>query len=135
MKFSLWRLAAPLAISAVTLTGCSLIDGGDDEAKPTIFGEATEYQTLDELKAAFVTAGGECDSWEPVDPGDYDAEAGRCGDSTVLAVYHNPDQIPEVVARAQQLATTTHLLVGENWVVNTPNPENFVDQLGGTTIY
>ncbi|WP_201516885.1 hypothetical protein [Gulosibacter hominis] len=135
MKTSLWRLATPLAISAVALTGCSLVGGGDDEAKPTISGEATEYQTLDELKAAFVAAGGECDEWEAVDPGEYDAEAGRCGESTVLAVYRSPDQIPEVVSRAQQLATQTHLLVGENWVINTPNPEKFVEQLGGTTVY
>lgn len=135
MKTSLWRLAAPLAIAAVTLTGCSFIGGNDDEAKPTVSGEATEYQSLDELKSAFVAAGGDCDEWEAVDPGEYDAEAGRCGESTVLAIYHKPDQIPEVVARAQQLATKTHLLVGENWVVNTPNPENFVKQLGGTTVY
>lgn len=127
------RISA-VAASALLLTGCSA-PGGGGETKPTVSGEATSYDSLEELKGAFVAAGGECDEWESVDPGDYDAVAGRCGENTVIAVYNRPEQIDEVVSRALQLATGTHLLVGDNWIINTPDPDRFVDALGGTTVY
>lgn len=124
-----------LAVVAATagvalLAGCS----GGGEAVPAVTGEATEFATVEDLRDAYVAAGGTCDAWEEVDPGDYDATAGRCSDSVVMAVYANPDELAAAVERSQNLAIQTHLLVGENWMLNVENPQDFVDALGGTTV-
>lgn len=112
------------------LAGCS--SGG--EAVPAANGEATEFATVEDLRDAYVAAGGTCDAWEEVDPGDYDATAGRCSDSVVMAVYANRDELAAAVERSQNLAVQTHLLIGENWMLNVENPQDFVDALGGTTV-
>lgn len=122
-------MAAATAAVAL-LAGCS----GRGEAVPAATGEATEFATVEDLRDAYVAAGGTCDAWEEVDPGDYDATAGRCSDSVVMAVYANPDELTAAVERSQNLAVQTHLLVGENWMLNVENPQDFVDALGGTTV-
>lgn len=124
-------VAAALALVTTTaLAGCA----GGGEPIPTITGTPTSYESVESVRDAFVAAGGECPTWEAIDPGNYDAEAGRCDDSTVIAVYKNPTELADAVKRATELATETHLLVGENWLLNTPNPQDFVDALGGTVV-
>jgi hypothetical protein len=110
--------------------GCS----GGGESVPSVTGDATEFSTVEELRDAYVAAGGTCEAWEEIDPGDYDAKAGRCSDSVVMAVYANPDELAAAVDRSKNLAVQTHLLVGENWLLNVDNPQDFVDALGGTTV-
>lgn len=112
------------------LAGCS----GGGESAPSVTGAATEFSTVEELRDAYVAAGGTCEAWEEIDPGDYDATAGRCSDSVVMAVYANPDELAAAVDRSQNLAVQTHLLVGENWLLNVDNPQDFVEALGGTTV-
>lgn len=108
--------------------------GGESSPIPTITGEATTYDSVEELRDKYVEAGGECPNWEELDPGDFDADAGRCNDQIVISVYHDPSQIEGVVQSAIDLAIPAHLLVGENWIINTPNPETFVDALGGGVV-
>ncbi|RRJ87315.1 hypothetical protein EG850_05795 [Gulosibacter macacae] len=117
-------------VASAALAGCA----GGGEPIPTITGTPSSYESVESIRDAFVAAGGACPAWEAIDPGDYDAEAGRCDDSTVIAVYKDPAELADVVKRATELATETHLLVGENWVLNTPNPQDFVDALGGTVV-
>ncbi|WP_140400553.1 hypothetical protein [Gulosibacter sp. 10] len=126
------RTSALLAAGALAtaLVGCS----GGGEPVPEITGQPTAYDGVEELRDLYVAAGGECPEWEAIDPGEYDAEAGRCSDSVVISVYANPADIDEVVDRALTLATETHLLVGDNWIINTPDPHEYVDQLGGTVV-
>lgn len=121
-------IALAAAVGAL-LVGCS---GG--ESVPAVTGDATEFSTVEELRDAYVAAGGTCEAWEEIDPGDYDAKAGRCSDSVVMAVYANPDELAAAVDRSQNLAVQTHLLVGENWLLNVDNPQDYVDALGGTTV-
>lgn len=125
-----------LAASAVVLGAASVLVGcsGPGEPIPEITGTASSYSDVTELRDAFVAAGGECPEWEPIDTGDYDADAGRCDERTVIAVYRVPSQLAEAVERAKALATSTHLLVGTDWIINTPEPHRFVDALGGTVI-
>lgn len=120
-----------LGVASFALTGCF---GGGGSAEPTITGEATSYESLEELRDLYVEAGGECPEWEELDPGDWDAIAGRCSDSVTISIYNDTSQIDEVVQSAVDLVIETHLLVGENWIINTPNPEDFVDALGGNVI-
>ena len=124
------RTFIPFAVVAtLTLSGCS--QGSSIPAKT---GEPTEYGSVEELRDAFTAAGGECPNWEPIDPGDYDASAGRCSDKVVIAVYNKPAELKDAVKRATDLAVGTHLLVGENWLINVENPQDYVDQLGGRTV-
>lgn len=117
--------------ASLALAGCA---GGESSPTSTITGEATAYDSLEELRDLYVEAGGECPEWELLDPGDYAAEAGRCSDQVVITVYQDPTQIDEVVQSALDLIVETHLLVGENWIINTPDPEEFVDALGGEVV-
>lgn len=120
-----------LGTASLALAGCAG-DGGS--AIPTITGEPTSYESIEELRDKYVEAGGECPEWEELDPGEFDAEAARCSDQVVITVYNDTSQIEDVVQRALDLAIPAHLLVGENWIVNTPTPENFVDALGGVVV-
>lgn len=116
-------------MAALLLTGCAQ---GSDIPQKT--GEATTYESVESLRDAFVDAGGDCPHWQPIDPGDYDAEAGRCSDKVVIAIYNNPSDLEDAVKRSSGLAVGTHLLVGENWLINVENPQDFVDALGGRTV-
>ena len=130
-RFSL----AALAISAsLALAGCSGLPGapGTEASVPAITGKPTSYASIEELRDAYVAAGGECNEWEPLDAGKTDGQGGYCNSKTTLAVFGNPDDLAATVKNTIDLAGTVHLLVGENWVVNTPNPQDFVETLGGT---
>ncbi|WP_146137431.1 hypothetical protein [Gulosibacter molinativorax] len=124
-------LLATFGLASLALAGCA---GGGGDATPSVTGEPTSYESVEELRDAYVAAGGECPNWEELDPGDYDAVAGRCSDQVVISVYNDPSQIEGVVQSALDLAIPAHLLVGENWIINTPNPEDFVDALGGGVV-
>ena len=123
------RVLIPVAAASLLLAGCT-----QGSSIPQKTGEPTSYGTVEELRDAFVVAGGTCDNWETIDPGDYDAVAGRCSDSVVIAVYNKPAELEDAIKRATELAVGTHLLVGENWMINIENPQDFVDELGGRTV-
>lgn len=129
-------LATVSLAAAAALSGCAGIPGlgGGETTIPVITGTPTSYASLEDLRDAFVAAGGECAAWEEIDPGEADARGGRCGDDTVLAVYADPAELAAAVEKSVNLATSTHLLVGENWMLNTPEPHRFVDALGGTVV-
>lgn len=122
------QAGATAVASILLLAGCV----GSGAPAPT--GAATTYQDAATLRDAFVTAGGKCDDWQPIDPGPYDADAGRCSDSIVIAVYHKPDEMEAAISRSQNLVMGTHLLVGENWILNVESPQNYVDALGGRVV-
>lgn len=121
---------AAAAVAAIALAGCA----GPGEPAPEITGTPSTYSGVEELRDAFVAAGGECPDWAPIETGDYDADAGRCDDRTVIAVYRDPAQLAEAIERATALMTETHLLAGPDWLINTPDPHHYVEALGGTVI-
>lgn len=116
--------------SMLALTGCA----AGETAQPGVTGAVTTYENVEALRDAFVAAGGQCPQWEPIDPGKYTAEAGRCSDSIVLAVYADPAELADAVQRAKDLAVPAHLLVGENWLLNIDEPQTYVGALGGTVV-
>ncbi|MGO1544853.1 MAG: hypothetical protein ACTHXA_11025 [Gulosibacter sp.] len=123
---------ATLSVGGLALTGCA--GGGDGDPAPSITGEATSYDSLEGLRDLYVEAGGDCPEWEEIDPGEYDAQAGRCSDQVVIAIYNDTTQIDEVVDRALDLMMPTHMIVGENWIINTPDPDQYVAALGGMVV-
>ena len=130
VRSSRLRLAALALAAPLALAGCA----GPEAPAPEVTGTASSYGSLEELRDAFIAAGGECPAWERIDSGDFDADGGRCDDSTVITVFRDREQLAEVVERAKALATATHLLVGTDWLINTPEPHRYVDALGGTVV-
>ncbi|MFB9309333.1 hypothetical protein BJY17_001205 [Agromyces hippuratus] len=93
------------------------------------------YSTVDELREAFVAAGGECPEWVQGDQVTLAAQSGSCSDDTVLSIYTGATDRDEVVGNLKTLLSDDlSLLVGENWIINVPEPELYVDKLGGTVV-
>jgi len=93
------------------------------------------YATVVELKDAFVKAGGECPDWVQGDRITNAAQSGDCSSSTVLSIYLSEAKRDETIANLKNLSDLgVHLLVGENWIINTEDPETYADLLGGTVV-
>ena len=92
------------------------------------------YATVVELRDAYVAAGGECPDWTASNRVKLAAESGDCSSNTVLSTYLSTDIRDQVVTTLKSFGTDVHLLVGENWVINTPDPESLVKKLGGTVV-
>ena len=101
-------------------------------------GEQT-YSTVVQFKDAFVSAGGSCPAWNQTDKVAAAAQSGDCSGSSVLSIYTSPE-------RAQQAAqdlkksfqdngiTGGTLLVGGNWILNSPDATTVQGQLGGMVV-
>lgn len=108
------------AIVALTLTGCA-------NTYPT------EYRSVEELRDAFVKAGGECENWEQTNKVRLATESGTCSTSNVLSIYSSRNAVDEAVQVFKSLgAGGQSLLIGENWIINDPNVRNLDPAIGGT---
>jgi hypothetical protein len=93
------------------------------------------YDTVVDLRDAYVAAGGACPEWVEGNHITKAAQSGDCDSSTVLSIYLNESGRDSVIADMKSLSLgDMHLLVGENWVINTKDPEAYLDSLGGTVI-
>lgn len=115
-----------LAILVVSLTACS--------ATP----QAT-YSTVEDLKEAFVKAGGECDEWDATHSVEGSAESGTCGTHTVLSTYVSQaateDRIEETKSFLESVdGDWGSWLVGENWIIHGPDVHEIKEELGGTVV-
>lgn len=85
------RRLVPLALLPLVLfTGCST------PAAPTT------YSNIDDLRDAFIAAGGACDDWEEGDAAGPWAQFGNCngGDAT-LSTYATPEDLKGVLDEAK----------------------------------
>jgi hypothetical protein len=112
------------------LTGCSASSA--KTAKPAA--PKATYATVTALRDAFVKAGGSCDDWNETDVVTVAAQSGDCSDSTVLSIYVSQTSRDQIVNFAKTSGVAAHLLVGKNWIINTPNPQKYVKNLGGTVV-
>lgn len=83
-----------------------------------------EFFELSEMRAAFEDAGGSCPLWEQKDNVTDALQSGTCDGETVLMLFSSSEKAEN---RAFQLSETMkkfgldpHLLVGPNWVINSP---------------
>lgn len=118
-------MAATLATTA--LTGCS------SNAYPET------YSSVEELRDAFVKAGGECPEWEQRNQVSLSAESGECSSQTVLSIYSSESDRDQVVNTQKELHKMVdmggmHLLVGANWIINDPNVKDLDRAIGGIFI-
>lgn len=119
-----------LAAAILLLAGCS----SNASPKPTPTKPKASYSSVVELRDAFVKAGGSCPNWVQADRVKLAAQSGDCSGNVVLSTYLSTDLRDEAVTTLKSFGSGIHLLVGKNWVINTPNPESFTEKLGGTVV-
>lgn len=97
----------------------------------------TRYASVIELRDAYVSAGGECTEFKQTNKVKFAAESAECGDSVVLSTYLSEDAVQKQMESAKGAFANIDAgtwLVGENWIVNSPNIDQIQSQLGGNKI-
>ncbi|MGK3708925.1 hypothetical protein [Arthrobacter sp. IK3] len=140
-----WGMAAAVfAASSLVLTGCG-------SSADTTSGQAPEpsetappanggtYATVEELKDAFVEAGGSCPEFSQNNGVTLAAESADCSGSVVLSTFLSSSSIDQLIQNNKEMFADIDIelnswLVGENWVINAPDAEDLREKLGGTVV-
>lgn len=126
--------AAPLAlfVSLSACTGSENFMTAQQEAKPPADGGS--YGTIEELREAAEKAGLECPDWDLHNKATYAASSASCGDSAGLATYTSDSQLDKQLEAWKMIGEMIVLerLVGENWTIDTSDPEALQKKMGGT---
>jgi len=124
------RTVATLSVAGLMVLGLSACAAEATPPEP----KAT-YDSVVDLRDAFVDAGGECDDWVQGNRITNAAQSGDCSSSTVLSIYLSEATRDETVTNLKSISIAgVHLLVGENWIINVEDPESYRDALGGTVV-
>jgi hypothetical protein len=123
MKFN-YKPFALLAASALFLSGCST-------------GPRT-FASVNELRVAFVNAGGSCLEWDQTDQVAAALESGTCNSNTVLSIYDSAEAAEESARGLADMIAgyglTPSITFGGNWVVNSDDATLVSESLGGTDL-
>jgi hypothetical protein len=119
--------------SVLLLSGCTGTPAPKTSTAPASSVPAATYKTVDALRVAFTKAGGDCSGWVASNPVKLAAQSGDCSGSTVLSTYLSSASRDQVIVNLKSFGNV-HLLVGENWIINTPSPEPYADALAGTVV-
>lgn len=129
-------LAATGIAVAVALAGC-VGTAPAATRTPTTPPSLGVIGSVDDLVTAYVGTGRACD-WEPVANPKFAAELGSCSSDTTLAYYISRSDMQDTIATLREISTDTtvdlHLLVGPNWIINSPAAAALSLVLGGTLI-
>lgn len=134
MKSRTWAgIAAALAL-ALSLSGCDAasLDAPDETASPAA--AQGVFSDIDELRDAYVAAGGDCDDWEQTDRVRAAAASGDCSTNAVLMTFDSSsaakstaDALLGMVAAGEERT----LLMGADWLINAPDVRDVADSVGG----
>lgn len=102
----------------------------------------TTYEDVDALHTAFVAAGGACKGFfKPQLVNALPVETGKCGTESGAATFYrfssNDDRdqfVLNVQATSPVAGLPVHLVVGERWVVDSPDAATVAVQLGGSLV-
>lgn len=142
MKTNIIILASTLAL---VLGGCSAAPVAAPVAAPTTSAPTPPanggtYGSVQELKDAFVEAGGICDSWDQSNHVTKAAESGSCSDQNVMSTYLSKEDITSMISSIKALNEEVDYesdavwLTGENWVINDPAAAELRGKLGGVLV-
>lgn len=113
---------------------CTLLVGCSAAPAATASYPAT-FRSVEELRDAFVRAGGDCPDWKQTNQIPLAAESGTCSDSNVLSIYSSTADRDKLVTRYKEIASEDSvILVGENWVINDKAVRDLDPTLGGTLV-
>ncbi len=121
------RIGALIVI--LLLAGC---------AAATPAADGGSYGSVEDLRDAYVAAGGDCDGWSQDNQVTLAAESGVCDSNTVLSTYTSQDAKEEIVATVKAVGDVIggySLLVGVNWIINSPDAKDAREVLGGTLVF
>lgn len=111
--------------SALSLVGCSSSDA--------------TYDNVEQLRDAYVDAGGNCDNYTPTHTSDGAKSSASCSRQTVIVVYANHDAVNDQIELLKNsgisgLIGDSERLVGENWMINAPDLEQIQKKMGGEIV-
>lgn len=98
--------------------------------------EPATFNTVDELKDAYVAAGGECTDWEIGTATGKAAQFGNCdGDAATLSTYTSEAVRDEVLSELKENnQSRARSFVGPNWIITTNAPEEIGLKLNATIV-
>lgn len=114
----------------LALTGCTGAPAADPTPTPTELGKVS---TIEQVRDAYIDAGGVC-NWEQTDVVTAATASGTCSSSTVIMLFTDRTERETVVANLRAFKMDDRdltLLVGENWIINSPEAEDMQSELGG----
>ncbi len=124
-----------LIFCGILVTGCS----DSNQSIETLKDENNRFESLEELKEAFVEAGGQCWGWRlATHPDELEDTKGKgdCDSKTVLIVYKDYVDVEQnaLIGRRHNegLGFKTSYLFGDNWFINSDQVEAVYPKLGGT---
>lgn len=124
------KLSVAAAALLLALTGCTSAPAADPTPTSAELGKVS---TVEEVRDAFIDAGGVC-NWKQTDRVTVATASGECSSKTVIMLFDDRSDRETVVSNLQALKlddSELTLLVGENWVINSPDAETMASTLGG----
>lgn len=119
------------ALGIAALAGCVSTPPIADD------GDHLTFDSVEALRAAYVEAGGDCPEWNQTNAIKLALESGDCSGDTVLSIYASAadrDEVVDDLTEALADIGGPTLLIGKNWMINTPDPAATAESLGGTVI-
>jgi hypothetical protein len=124
-----------ILVSLLVLTGCS----GYNQSNERLGDKNSRFESLEELKEAFVEAGGQCWGWKlATHPDELENLIGKgdCDSKTVLIVYDDYIDVEQEAINSRRhnegLGFKTSYLFGGNWFINSDQVEVVYPKMGGT---
>lgn len=124
-----------ILVSLLVLTGCS----GYNQSNERLGDKNSRFESLEELKEAFVEAGGQCWGWRlATHPDELENLIGKgdCDSKTVLIVYDDYIDVEQEAINSRRhnegLGFKTSYLFGGNWFINSDQVEVVYPKMGGT---
>jgi len=124
-----------LFVLVLALTGCT----GADESSLRTNEKPSRFESLEELKGAFVEAGGQCWGWRLATHPDELVDIvgkGDCDSKTVLIVYKDYIDVEQSALgtrrHLESLGLKISFLFGDNWFINSDQVEIVHPKMGGT---
>lgn len=137
-------------LTTIVLTGMMALSGCGSSSSVSPSPTPTEtrppadggtYGTVAELKDAFVEAGGSCPEFNQTNRVKLAAESAECSSKAVLSTYLSSSDISQLIQTNkelnEQLKSTVKgnsWLVGQNWVINSPEATQLREKLGGKVV-
>jgi hypothetical protein len=124
-----------ILVSLLVLTGCS----GYNQSNERLGDKNSRFESLEELKEAFVEAGGQCWGWRlATHPDELEDTIGKgdCDSKTVLIVFKDYIDVEQQAINGrghnEGLGFKTSYLFGDNWFINSDQVEIVYPKMGGT---
>ncbi len=97
---------------------------------------ASGFESIDELKEAYVNAGAECDEWQLGSQTGSWTAFGNCDlTRATLSIYDSTEDRDSMIEQLQD-GTSLHsqALVGSNWIITTDTDTSIAEEMGAEVI-